>query len=32
MIASDNPHVPDFEVDAEDLRIEGRAIWFARDL
>lgn len=32
MISSDNPHVPDFEVDAEDLRIEGRAIWFARDL
>ena len=32
MIASDNAHIPDFEVDAEDLRIEGRVIWFARDL
>lgn len=32
MIMSDNPSVPDFEADAEDLRIEGRVIWFAREL
>lgn len=32
MIMSDNPLVPDFEVDAADIRIEGRVIWFARDL
>jgi phage repressor protein C with HTH and peptisase S24 domain len=32
MVMSDNPLVPDFEVDAADLRIEGRVIWFARDL
>lgn len=32
MVISDNPTVPDFEVAAEDLRIEGRVIWFARDL
>jgi transcriptional regulator with XRE-family HTH domain len=32
MVISDNPHVPDFEVDAEDLRIEGRVIWYAREL
>jgi phage repressor protein C with HTH and peptisase S24 domain len=32
MVISDNPTVPDYEVDANDVRIEGRAIWFARDL
>lgn len=32
MIMSDNPNVPDFEVDAEELRIEGRIVWFARGL
>jgi hypothetical protein len=32
MIVLDEPPVPHFEVDAEDLIIEGRAIWFARDL
>lgn len=32
LVMSDNVMVPDFEVDAEDLRIEGRVIWFARDL
>ena len=32
MVMSDNPLVPDFEVDAADLRIEGRVIWFAREL
>lgn len=32
LIMSDNPQVPDFEADAEDMRILGRAIWFARDL
>lgn len=32
MVMSDNPLVPDFEADAEDLRIEGRVIWFAREL
>ncbi|WP_267395538.1 MULTISPECIES: S24 family peptidase [unclassified Sphingomonas] len=31
-IGSDNPLVPDFEVDAADVRIEGRVIWFAREL
>lgn len=32
LVMSDNPLVPDFEVDGGDIRIEGRAIWFARDL
>ena len=32
LVMSDNPLVPDFEVPAEELRIEGRVIWFARDL
>lgn len=32
LIMSDNPVEPSFEVDADDLRIEGRAIWFARGL
>lgn len=32
MVKSDNPTVDDQEVDAGDLRIEGRAIWVARGL
>lgn len=32
MVKSDNPTVDDQEVDAADLRIEGRAIWVARGL
>jgi len=32
LIMSDNPNVPDFEADAADIRIEGRVIWFAREL
>jgi phage repressor protein C with HTH and peptisase S24 domain len=32
LIISDNPNEDNFEVDAQDLRIEGRAIWFARGL
>jgi transcriptional regulator with XRE-family HTH domain len=32
LVMSDNPGVDNQEVAAEDLRIEGRAIWFARDL
>lgn len=32
LVMSDNPLVPDFDVDAADLLIHGRAIWFARDL
>lgn len=32
MVMSDNPLVSDYEVDAQDLRIEGRVIWFAREL
>jgi phage repressor protein C with HTH and peptisase S24 domain len=32
LVISDNPGVPDQEVPAEDLRIEGRAIWVARGL
>lgn len=32
LVKSDNPAVDDQEVSAEDLRIEGRAIWFARGL
>lgn len=32
LIQSDNPTVKDYEVEAEDLRIHGRAIWFARGL
>jgi hypothetical protein len=31
-VKSDNPTVGDQEVDAKDLRIEGRAIWVARGL
>ncbi|CAN5278591.1 hypothetical protein BH11PSE5_BH11PSE5_30700 [soil metagenome] len=29
-IVSDNPGVEDYEVDAEDLQIEGRVVWYAR--
>lgn len=32
LVKSDNATVGDQEVDAEDLRIEGRAVWFARGL
>lgn len=32
LVVSDNPAVDNYEVDANDVRIEGRAIWFARDL
>lgn len=32
LIMSDNPHVPDYEVDAEEMRIHGRALWVGRDL
>lgn len=32
LVKSDNPTVGDQEVSAEDLRIEGRAIWAARGL
>lgn len=32
LVKSDNPTVDDQEVDAADLRIEGRAIWVARGL
>jgi hypothetical protein len=32
LVKSDNPTVGDQEVDAKDLRIEGRAIWVARGL
>lgn len=32
MVMSDNPNVPDFEVGADELRIEGRIVWFARGL
>lgn len=32
LVKSDNPDVEDQEVSAEDLRIEGRAIWAARGL
>lgn len=32
LVKSDNPAVGDQEVDAEDLRIDGRAIWFMRGL
>jgi len=32
LIISDNTGEDNFEVPAEDLRIEGRVIWFARDL
>lgn len=32
LVKSDNPAVDDQEVDAEELRIEGRAIWLARGL
>lgn len=31
-IMSDNPGVPDYDVDAEEMRIHGRAIWLMRDL
>lgn len=32
LIMSDNPTVPDYDVDAEEMRIHGRAIWLMRDL
>lgn len=32
LVISDNPTMADQEVDAADLRIEGRAIWVARGL
>lgn len=32
MIISDNPAVENYEVGADELRIEGRVIWFAREL
>lgn len=32
MVISENPNDDPIEVDAEDITIEGRAIWFARDL
>ncbi len=32
LIVSDNPNVPDQEVDVVDLRIQGRAIWLARGI
>lgn len=32
LVISDNPNVQDFEVAADELRIEGRVIWFAREL
>lgn len=32
LIMSDNPTVPDYDVDADELRIHGRAIWLMRDL
>lgn len=32
MVMSDNALIPDFEAEVEDIRIHGRAIWFARDL
>jgi len=32
MIISDNPTVENYEVGADELRIEGRVIWFAREL
>lgn len=32
MVISDNPAVESYEVGADELRIEGRVIWFAREL
>lgn len=32
LVISDNPTVPDMEVDAADIRIQGRAIWLARGI
>lgn len=32
MVISDNPLVENYEVAADELRIEGRVIWFAREL
>ena len=32
LVISDNPNVPDMEVDAGDIRIQGRAIWLARGI
>ncbi|KQX18387.1 hypothetical protein ASD17_14595 [Sphingomonas sp. Root1294] len=32
LVISENPNDTPIEVDAEDITIEGRAIWFARDL
>lgn len=32
LIMSDNPNVPDYDVDADEMRIHGRAVWLMRDL
>lgn len=32
LIMSDNPSVPDYDVEADEMRIHGRAIWLMRDL
>lgn len=32
LIMSDNPTVSDYDVDAEEMRIHGRALWFMRNL
>lgn len=32
LIMSDNPAVSDYDVDADEMRIHGRALWFMRDL
>lgn len=32
LIMSDNPAVADYDVDADEMRIHGRAVWLMRDL
>jgi phage repressor protein C with HTH and peptisase S24 domain len=32
MVISDNPLIENYEVAADEIRIEGRVIWFAREL
>jgi transcriptional regulator with XRE-family HTH domain len=32
LVISDNPHVQDFDVGTDELRIEGRVIWYAREM
>jgi phage repressor protein C with HTH and peptisase S24 domain len=32
MVVSDNPHVENYTIDAADVVIHGRVVWFSREL